>query len=188
MRVSGIAAVHQAWAMQCNSLTPKTLYIFITQSTSPIPRFQIRSAYEAPSELDGSGQIVAIIDAYSSPYMQSDLDRYSRAFRLPSTKLRFAFPPFNYSAPENPPPAYWSDWAGEESLDLEAVHGIAPNATLVYVGATSADNVDLLSTLNHVLEYKIANIVSNSYASSPYGDRGPVSDVAQIQVTEDILL
>ena len=175
--------------MQYNSLTPKTLDIFLTQSTSPISRFQIRSAYGAPSNLDGNGQIVAIIDAFSSPYMQSDLDQYSSAFQLPSTKLHFAFPPFNYSAPENPPPAYDFDWAGEESLDLEAVHGIAPKATLVYIGATSAADMDLLSALNYVLEYKVANIVSNSYADPLYGNRGlSPSVVAHVKVTEDILL
>ena len=132
---------------------------------------------------------MAIIDAYSSPYMQSDLDRYSRAFQLPLTKLRFAFPPFNYAAPENPPPAYNFGWAGEESLDLEAVHGIAPRATLVYIGAASAANSDLLSALNYVLEYKVANIVSNSYGGPLYGNNGlSQSDIAQIKVTEDMLL
>ena len=49
--------------------------------------------------------------------------------------------------------------------------------------------MDLLSALNYVLEYKVANIVSNSYASPLYGNRGlTFSAVAHIQSTEDILL
>src|SRR5207237_3633089 len=53
-------------------------------------------------------------------------------------------------------------WYGEETLDVEAVHGMAPGANIVYVG--SANNFqDLDAALNHVVDRHLSQIVTNSY-------------------------
>ncbi|AGW42400.1 peptidase [Leifsonia xyli subsp. cynodontis DSM 46306] len=59
---------------------------------------------------------------------------------------------------------------GEQTLDVEAVHAIAPAARILYVGATNClGGVDL--ALSKVLDNKLANIVSNSYSSTEYDSR-----------------
>ena len=42
-------------------------------------------------------------------------------------------------------------WSGEETLDIEAVHGMAPDAKVVYVGAPN-NYQDLDAALNHVVD------------------------------------
>ena len=53
-------------------------------------------------------------------------------------------------------------WYGEETLDVEAVHGMAPGANIIYVGAPNAFQ-DLDAALNHVVDRHLASIVTNSY-------------------------
>src|SRR5262249_54449392 len=56
-------------------------------------------------------------------------------------------------------------WSGEQTLDIEAVHGMAPGAKIVYVGAPN-DRQDLDAAMNHVVDQGLAQIVTNSYGFS----------------------
>jgi hypothetical protein len=99
---------------------------------------QLQNAYGVGSAIasgnDGTGVTVAVIDAFASPTAGADLARYSREHGLPAPKLKEQVPPGIYKHPTtkkyDP-----SGWAGEEQLDLEAVHTMAPGATILYVGA-----------------------------------------------------
>ncbi len=51
----------------------------------------------------------------------------------------------------------------EETLDVEAVHAVAPDASITYVGAASCFDNDLLDSLNKVVDNHLADIVSNSW-------------------------
>src|SRR5260370_16559111 len=53
-------------------------------------------------------------------------------------------------------------WYGEETLDIEAVHGMAPAADVVFIGAPN-NFQDLDAPLNHLAHRHLAQIVSNSY-------------------------
>jgi subtilase family serine protease len=70
-------------------------------------------------------------------------------------------------------------WYGEETLDVEAVHSMAPGANIVYVGAPN-NYQDLDSALNHVVDFQLASIVTNSYGFStealPFGYLKPDND------------
>ena len=69
-------------------------------------------------------------------------------------------------------------------LDIEAIHGIAPEAHIVYVGV---DNLgDTNEGINYVLEKKLATIISNSYYRQLLGPQGPV-DPSNIKATDAIL-
>ena len=50
-------------------------------------------------------------------------------------------------------------WYGEETLDIEAVHGMAPAANIVYVGAPN-NYQDLDAAMNHVVDRHLAQIVT----------------------------
>jgi subtilase family serine protease len=123
---------------------------------------QIRGAYGvSASGLQGNGQTVAIIDAYASPTIQQDLDQWSANRNMSSTTITQVIAPGTLNRPENRRQDP-QGWYGEETLDVEAVHGMAPNAHIVYVGAPN-NYQDLDAAMNHVVDRHLASIVTNSY-------------------------
>src|SRR6266508_3520070 len=129
---------------------------------------QLRSAYGvANSGLDGSGQTVAIIDAYASPTIVQDVNKYSELHGLPkltSSTFQQVTPPGVFQRPQNPAQDP-QGWYGEETLDVEAVHGMAPGAKIVYVGSPN-NYQDLDAAMNHVVDNHLASVVTNSYGFS----------------------
>jgi subtilase family serine protease len=124
---------------------------------------QIKGAYGI-SGYDGAGQTVAIIDAYASPTILHDVNQWSTNRGLPTmTGGQFSqiVPPGIFRRPENPRQDP-QGWYGEETLDVEAVHGMAPAAKIVYVGAPN-NYQDLDAALNYVVDRHTASIVTNSY-------------------------
>jgi subtilase family serine protease len=124
---------------------------------------QIKGAYSI-SGYDGSGQTVAIIDAYASPTILQDVNQWSTNRGLPTmtpAQLQQVVPPGVYKRPQNPKQDP-QGWYGEETLDVEAVHGMAPGAKIVYVGAPN-NYQDLDAAMNHVVDEHLAQIVTNSY-------------------------
>ncbi len=125
---------------------------------------QIKGAYGIPATLDGAGQTVAIIDAYASPTILQDVNQWSLNRGLPTmspSQLVQVVPPGVYNRPQNPMQDP-QGWYGEETLDVEAVHGMAPAAKIVFVGAPN-NYRDLDAALNHVVDRHLAQIVTNSY-------------------------
>lgn len=130
---------------------------------------QVRGAYQVPSTLLGDGQTVAIVDAYASPTILSDANQWSANRGLPAfqgSQFTQVIAPGTMNRPQvvnhkriiqDP-----QGWYGEETLDVESVHGMAPNANVVFVG-TPNNYKDLDAGLNHVVDHHLANIVSNSY-------------------------
>jgi subtilase family serine protease len=142
---------------------------------------QIKSAYGIPGTYDGAGQTVAVIDAYASPTILDDVNQWSINRGLPTmspSQLVQVVPPGIYRRPNNPSQDP-SGWYGEETLDIEAVHGMAPAAKIVFVGAPN-NYRDLDAALNHVVDQHLAQIVTNSYGFAtellPRGYVKPVED------------
>ncbi len=146
---------------------------------------QLQGAYGMKGAIssgnDGRGVTVAIIDAFASPTMLADANKYSANHGLPSlnglysehvapgTKLR--------AANKKMDPAGWS---GEESLDVEAVHTMAPGAKILYVGSPN-NGSDMDASLNWIVANHAADIVTNSYGFSgealPPGNIKPTNDI-----------
>jgi subtilase family serine protease len=127
---------------------------------------QIKGAYGLSStSLDGSGQTVAIIDAYASPTIVEDVNQWSSNRGLPMLhggQFTQVVAPGTFRHPERGMKQDPQGWYGEETLDVEAVHGMAPLANIVFVGAPN-NFQDLDAALNHVVDRGLAQIVSNSY-------------------------
>jgi subtilase family serine protease len=124
---------------------------------------QIKGAYGI-SGYDGAGQTVAVIDAFASPTLLEDVNQWSVNRGLPTmnpSQLVQVVPPGVYRRPNNPR-FNASSWYGEETLDVEAVHGMAPAAKIVYVAAPNSRR-DLDAAMNHVVDRGLAQIVTNSY-------------------------
>jgi subtilase family serine protease len=122
---------------------------------------QLRSAYGAGG-YTGKGVRVAITDAYASPTLAYDVQTYAGKHgdaKWTTGQLRQVLPK-NYTKTAECGAA---GWYGEETLDVEAVHAVAPAAQVTYVGAASCYDDDLLDSLSKVVDGHLADIVSNSW-------------------------
>jgi subtilase family serine protease len=132
---------------------------------------QIRGAYHvSQSGMTGKGQTVAVVDAYASPTMLSDANQYAKVtgdkpFRAGQYNQDLASV-FTQTAPDE---CDAQGWYGEETLDVESVHGEAPDANVTYVGAASCDDADLLAALTLIVDNHLASIVSNSWGEPADG-------------------
>jgi len=131
---------------------------------------QMRSAYGAASVVDGgttgSSATVAIVDAYASPTIFQDASTYAHrndpAHPLKASQFsQLVFKPVKKLAGPNQCDA--AGWYGEETLDVEAVHAMAPGAHILYVGGRDCTDAGLDVALNAVVAKRLARIVSNSY-------------------------
>ncbi|MFC1409597.1 protease pro-enzyme activation domain-containing protein [Streptacidiphilus sp. N1-12] len=143
---------------------------------------QLRSAYGATaSGLSGKGVTVAIVDAYDSPTIVGDAKRYAAAHGdAPYTGNQFKqvdAAEWTHTADDD---CGASGWYGEQTLDVEAVHAIAPKAGITYVGAGSCYDDDLLAALNTIVDNRLATIVSNSWGE-PELDSDPALDAVYNQ-------
>jgi subtilase family serine protease len=110
---------------------------------------QIRAAYRIPQTgLDGTGVHIGIVDDYSSPTMVADTNEYAQRHGIPgladgqyvdhSLPGASAPPETTVTEPTGEvgslPVESPQEWSGEQSLDVEMVHLMAPKATIDYYG------------------------------------------------------
>jgi hypothetical protein len=88
---------------------------------------------------DGSGETIALIEAYHDPHLASDLHTFDVAFGLRDPSLIVANQAGSVSN---------LSWSLEESLDVEWAHAIAPGAQILVVEARSQSRAALLVAVN----------------------------------------
>jgi subtilase family serine protease len=142
---------------------------------------QFRGAYEGDkaAKFNGTGQDVAIVDAYAADTIEQDADTYATrhgdAAFAPGQLSQSNAAKFTHANACGP-----SGWFGEETLDVEAVHGMAPAANVHYYGAASCFDQDLRDSLTQAVEDNVP-IVTNSW-----GDVESNEDAAGIVAFEQI--
>ncbi|MDP9296331.1 MAG: S53 family peptidase [Actinomycetota bacterium] len=107
---------------------------------------------------DGSGVTVAILDANHSPTMPKDIKIYSRRHDLPRPQYSEILQP----CPCTDSRATKQVWYGEESLDVDSVHSMAPGAKILYVGTRGSHDIDFIRMTNRIVDDGRADIISNS--------------------------
>ncbi len=126
---------------------------------------QVQAAYGFDKvQYDGTGVTVAIIDAYASPTLMADGNRYAANHGLPAlTSANFTqiIPKGIYNVPAAEVTEAYG-WWGEESLDLAAVHGSAPGAAIVYIGSRDSGTSLTVALMNAIYNHQ-ADIITNSY-------------------------
>ncbi len=134
----------------------------------------LQSAYKLPSSATaGSGQTVAIVDAFNDPNAESDLGVYRSQFGLAAcTTANGCFRKVDQHGGTNYPKSNGS-WAQEISLDLDMVSAICPNCHILLVEASSNSNANLQAAVDEAASLG-ANEISNSYGGTEYS--GEVSD------------
>jgi hypothetical protein len=142
--------------------------------TSPTPvgytPAQIRHAYGFDQitfsngvKGDGSGQTIAIVDAYDDPNIFKDLDVFDVTFGLPGpaggvlTKVT----PQGHTKVN-------SSWAGEISLDVEWAHAMAPGAHILLVETRSSNLGDLLAGVSYANSQTGVVAVSMSWGGGEF--------------------
>jgi kumamolisin len=104
----------------------------------------------------GGSKTIAIVDAYDDPTAANDLAAFSTQFGLPAPKFQVV-----YATGAKPPQDITGGWEGEESLDIEWSHAMAPNANIILVEAESNSNLDL---------FKAVQVASNMVAAAGGGE------------------
>jgi putative Ig domain-containing protein len=123
----------------------------------------LQSAYSLPSSTAGSGETVAVVDAYNDPNASADLATYRSAWGLPACGSGcFSVVNQNGAASPLPPNAGSNGWDVEESLDVDMVSAICPLCHIILVEATSASDANLGTAVNSAVNLG-AKFVSNSY-------------------------
>ncbi|GAA4357255.1 S53 family peptidase [Microbacterium rhizosphaerae] len=132
---------------------------------------QLRGAYEAgaASGANGRGVTVAIVDAYASPTIESDANRYA----TDTGDSAFAPGQFTQSLPGSftrvntgQRQCDASGWYGEQTLDVEAVHAMAPAAGIRYYASKSCYDTDFLDTFARINDEAKVSVVSNSWGDA----------------------
>ena len=118
----------------------------------------------------GSGQIIALVDAYNDPNALSDLNTFNSQYGYPQlatcTSLAQSGPCFEQVSPQGAAKVN-SGWALEESLDIEWAHAEAPGAKIVLVQAVSNSNANLFGAVGYANSIG-ATEVSMSFGSSEF--------------------
>jgi hypothetical protein len=169
---------------------------------------QIRAAYGINSipnfgsaTADGTGQTIAIVDAYNDPSIITDLDGFDQAMTLTTNSTQTLFQQYGAAAsiltvynqsgtnitaniansgrggvPTEDPTG---DWEGEETLDVEWAHAIAPGAKIDLIECNDATT--LFTGLSTATDLPGVSVVSNSWSTGEFSDE--TADDSSILVT-----
>lgn len=145
---------------------------------------QVRGAYGATrSGLTGQGVTVAILSGDDDKTALADANRWARDRDFPP------FAPGQFKA-VIAPDAYPGTGDIESALDVEAVHAMAPAATIDYVtGSGSGTGDALLDGMETIVERRLAPVVSCSWFEGyvqPFEGRPPVTH-SEIDSWESVL-
>jgi Bacterial Ig-like domain len=136
---------------------------------------QFHGAYGLPAT-GPAGQTIAIVDAFDSPTIESDLGVFSSTFGLPAcTTANGCFKKVNQSGAAGPYPSANAGWALEIALDVETAHAICQNCKILLVEATTNGLTDLAAAENTAATLG-ATVISNSFGGSEFA--GETTDTA----------
>ncbi len=132
----------------------------------------LRSAYDLPSESEGSGQTVAIVDAYDDPKAESDLGVYRSRYGLSAcTTANACFKKVNESGETTHLPEPEPSWSVEISLDIDMVSAACPNCRILLVEAENNENASLFKAESEAATLG-ATEISNSFGGGEESGEG----------------
>jgi subtilase family serine protease len=131
-----------------------------------------RFYYNIPG--DGSGETIAIVDAYDDPTIFSNVDTFDKTFTVSqynSSSLYNAYGPssswLTKVTPEGTTPAS-SGWSQEIALDVEWAHAIAPGAKIMLIEANSSSGGDMFSAVDYARTQPGVSVVSMSWGGPEF--------------------
>ena len=125
----------------------------------------LQAAYNLDTS-GGTGQTIAIVDAYDDRTAEADLAVYRSQYGLPAcTTANGCFKKVNQNGVQGSYPSNNAGWALEISLDLDMASAICPNCKILLVEATNNQNVNLYKAVDRAAAMG-ATVISNSYGGS----------------------
>jgi subtilase family serine protease len=118
----------------------------------------------------GSGQTLAIVDAYNDPDINADLQTFDAQYGLATCSIASGcLRVLNQTGGTSPPAADTQGWSVEESLDVEAAHSVCQGCKIILIEANSAADTDLATGENEAVRLG-AKEVSNSFGEPEAGN------------------
>lgn len=113
----------------------------------------------------GTGQIIAIVDAYAmtTSAVQNDLNSFCTRYSIPTTTIVSKIMT-NSSGKQ---PTVNAGWGLEICLDVQYAHVLAPGATIMLVQAYSASFTDMMAAVTYAINNG-ATVVSMSWGSNEF--------------------
>ncbi len=150
----------------CNAIVDQNISGSVTPNAQPagFGPSDLQAAYKlaAAAATAGSGQTVAIVDAYDLPTAEADLATYRSKYGLPPcTSAGGCFRKVNQSGGTTPP-AVDAGWGQEIALDLDMVSAACPNCSILLVEANNPSMLSLGTAENMAVALG-ASAVSNSW-------------------------
>jgi subtilase family serine protease len=153
-------------------MTPAQIHLAYGINNSPLPS----------GIGDGTGQTIAIVDAYDDPdfvdssasgYSKSDLAQFDRNYGIPDppsfTKVNEYGSPNSVPGPDPAGPGSpYGNWEVEEALDVEWAHAIAPGAAIILVECNSAGGSDMYQGVTTAADLPGVSVVSMSWGSGEF--------------------
>jgi hypothetical protein len=130
----------------------------------------IENAYAVTSDAktDGSGNLVAVVDAQDDPNAESDLAVYRSTNHLPAcTTSNGCFQKVNQLGQAGNYPSPDAGWAQEISIDLQMVSTICPLCHILLVEANSSGFGDLGTAEDEAVSLG-AHVISNSWGNGEF--------------------
>jgi subtilase family serine protease len=164
------------WGQQTDTADPGPLYApytpLLPYDICGYTPSQLRGAYNLAGPVaagnNGKGVTIAIVDAYDSPTLLSDAQKY---FNLNDPAHPLSSAQFTNVTPTTVDDAALcagSTWYDEQALDVESSHSTAPGAHILYVGAQDCLDTSLLPAITTAVTSG-ASVVSDSWGD-PVGD------------------
>lgn len=182
------------WGQRPASTLPDAYGHTVAYSLCGYVPAQLRAAYGVTGTgLTGKGVAIAIVDPAASPTIADDVNTYSRnhgGHPLRPGQLTQNLPSdLAQSCPAGTRQTQF--YAGEESLDIEAVHAMAPDADIVYVSADcpaattiTPDATAMLDAETRIVDGRLATIVNGSWPLGLESQMAPGTVAAYEQVFE----
>jgi hypothetical protein len=136
---------------------------------------QIRTGYGVNAlSLDGTGQTIAIVDAYDDPAIFNSVDAFDEQFgtttggsslydQYGAASSFLTVVGQNGQASSLPATDPTGSWETEEALDVEWIHAMAPGAQIIVVEANSQSLSDLMSSAHTAASLPGVSVVSMSW-------------------------
>ena len=162
---NGVSATYQGnrYGQPITNSAPGTLAPCGYQPSDVQTAYDLKPLYKAG--LDGTGETVAIVDAFGSTTVAQDLAAFSTIMGLPPANLTVIGTPTesNFSTDAN------ASWATETTLDVEWVHSVAPGAKIVLVVTPTNSFDDLFAGIVTASSVPGVVAISNSWSGFEAG-------------------
>jgi PKD repeat protein len=139
---------------------------------------ELASAYGYDPTASGTGQTIAIVDAYDDPSIESDLASFDAEYGIAAcTNANGCFTKVSQTGSATSlPEADTTGWSVEISLDVEMAHSACPKCKILLVEAKTPSFKNLATAVEEAVAMK-ATEISNSYGG-PEGELGTTEKAA----------